>query len=119
MLENPRRARERMLPSLELVTLTGDYISNEDLLGRVVLLDFWGTWCEPCRMAVPSLKALVERSTKSPLTVISIATDQDDVVLKEFISGHGMSWPQVWDRDHKIVRSMSVSSDSHLHPCGS
>ena len=110
LLEDPRRARERMLPSLELVTLTGDYITNDELAGKVVLLDFWGTWCEPCRMAVPSLKALVERSTKSPLTVISIATDQDEVKLKEFISEHGMGWPQVWDRDHKIVRSMSVSS---------
>ena len=59
-----------MLPSLELVTLQGDYITNDDLSGKVVLFDFWGTWCAPCRDSIPSLKGLVERSKNLPLVVV-------------------------------------------------
>lgn len=110
ILENPRRARESMLPSLELVTLEGDYITNEDLAGKVVLLDFWGTWCAPCRDAVPSLKALVQRSKSLPLVVVSVANDSNEAALKGFIADHGMTWPQVWDQQHRFVREMDVNA---------
>lgn len=110
MLENPRRARESMLPSLELVTLQGDYITNEDLAGKVVLFDFWGTWCAPCRDSIPSLKALVERSKGLPLVVVSVSNDSNEAALKGFIGEHGMSWPQVWDQKYRFIREMSVDA---------
>jgi len=110
MLENPRRARESMLPSLELVTLQGDYITNEDLAGKVVLFDFWGTWCAPCRASIPSLKALVERSKSLPLVVVSVSNDSNEAALKGFIDEHGMSWPQVWDQKYHFIREMAVDA---------
>lgn len=110
MLENPRRARESMLPSLELVTLQGDYITNEDLAGKVVLFDFWGTWCAPCRASIPSLKALVERSKSLPLVVVSVSNDSNEEALRGFIDEHGMSWPQVWDPKYRFIREMAVDA---------
>jgi thiol-disulfide isomerase/thioredoxin len=109
LIEQPRRARESMLPSLELVTLAGDYVTDEDLAGKVVLIDFWGTWCAPCRAAIPSLKGLVERSSKSPLVVLSVSNDQDEAALRTFVAEHGMGWPQVWDRRQELVREMAVT----------
>jgi thiol-disulfide isomerase/thioredoxin len=109
MIEQPRRARETMLPSIELVTLEGEYVTSDDLAGKVVLIDFWGTWCEPCRMAIPSLKALVGRSAEQPLVVISVANDPNEEALKTFIAEHGMGWPQVWDRERRFVREMNVT----------
>lgn len=109
-LENPRRAREVMLPSLELVTLAGDYLTNEELAGKVVLFDFWATWCAPCRDAVPSLKALVGRSQSLPLVVVSVSVDSDEAALRSFLSEHGMDWPQVWDQKHRFVREMGVEA---------
>ncbi|MEO7793310.1 MAG: redoxin family protein [Thermoanaerobaculia bacterium] len=110
ILENPRRARESMLPSLELVTLDGDYVTNEDFAGKVVLFDFWGTWCAPCRDSIPSLRALVARSKGLPLVVVSVANDPDEATLRKFISEHGMTWPQVWDQKRSFVREMGVDS---------
>lgn len=110
LLENPRRARDVMLPSLELVTLDGDYITNEEFAGKVVLFDFWATWCAPCRDAVPSLKALVARSKSLPLVVVSVSVDSDEAALRSFIGEHGMAWPQVWDQKHRFVREMGVEA---------
>jgi thiol-disulfide isomerase/thioredoxin len=110
ILENPRRARESMLPSLDLVTLDGRRITNADLVGKVVLFDFWGTWCAPCRASIPSLKALVERSQDQPLVVVSVAYDPKEAALKEFIAEHSMTWPQVWDRNGSFGEEFKIRS---------
>jgi hypothetical protein len=48
LIENPRRAREAYAPDFSFITSEGEYLSLDDLRGKVVLLDFWGTWCPPC-----------------------------------------------------------------------
>jgi thiol-disulfide isomerase/thioredoxin len=108
-IENPRRAREPMLPSLELRTLAGELLTDETLQGKVVLLDFWATWCAPCRASVPSLRALVGRSTGQPLVVISLSVDQDEKALRSFLAENGMSWNQVWDRERLHVTDLGVT----------
>lgn len=110
ILENPRRARESMLPSLGLQTLDGRRITNADLAGKVVLFDFWGTWCPPCRASIPSLKALVERTRDQPLVVISVSNDSDETALKGFIAEHSMTWAQVWDRSGNFGDEFKIRS---------
>ena len=109
LTDNPLRARKRLIPDLELVTLAGDYLTTADLRGRVVLIDVWGTWCAPCRAAVPDLKRLTGRLEKAPFLMVSISNDADEPALKQFIADHGMAWPQVWDKDHEIQRRLGVS----------
>jgi thiol-disulfide isomerase/thioredoxin len=46
------------LPELELVTLDGNHLTSADFRGKVVLLDFWGTWCPPCVASIPHPRAL-------------------------------------------------------------
>ena len=55
MIDEPRRARENFAPDFSVTTLDGEYVTLADLRGKVVLLDFWGTWCPPCRDSTPSL----------------------------------------------------------------
>jgi thiol-disulfide isomerase/thioredoxin len=110
ILENPRRARESMLPSLDLQTLDGRRLTNADLAGKVVLIDFWGTWCAPCRASIPSLKALVERTRDQPLVVVSVSNDSDEKALKSFISEHSMTWAQVWDRSGNFGDEFKIRS---------
>lgn len=107
-IAKPLSARKRLLPDLELVTLGGEYLTTEDLLGKVVLLDFWGTWCAPCRASVPSLRNLAARYAEAPFALVSIANDPDGETLRKFIAENRMTWPQVWDREQQIVRKLNI-----------
>ena len=108
-IENPLRARKRIVPDFELATLGGEYLTAADLKGKVILLDFWGTWCAPCVQAVPSLRLLSRRMKDDPFVLLSVSTDQDEAVLREFIAKNQMDWPQVWDREHEFAEECQVS----------
>jgi len=108
-IENPLRSRKRIVPDFELATLGGEYFTAEDLKGKVILLDFWGTWCAPCVEAVPSLRTLSRRMKDDPFVLLSISTDQDEAVLREFIAKNKMDWPQVWDKNHDFSDECHIS----------
>src|SRR5215475_5395723 len=61
LLANPRRGREEFAPAFSLTTLQGQSMSLKDLGGRIVVIDFWATWCPPCRESVPELKELARK----------------------------------------------------------
>jgi peroxiredoxin len=109
LIDNPLRARKRIVPDFELATLGGEYLTAADLKGKVILLDFWGTWCQPCVQAVPSLRSLSRRMQGDPFVLLSISTDQDEAVLKDFIAKNKMDWPQVWDKDHEFSEECQIS----------
>ncbi|MGH9883676.1 MAG: redoxin domain-containing protein, partial [Pyrinomonadaceae bacterium] len=109
VIENPRRAREAYAPDFSITTSDGEYIQLEDLRGKVVVLDFWGTWCPPCVESVPSLRSLHKRYAKEPsFVMIAISSDSDEEPWREFIAKEKMVWPQYWDRDHRVQRAFSV-----------
>lgn len=111
LIENPRRARENYAPDFAITTAAGEYIASEDLHGKVVLLDFWGTWCPPCVASVPALRSLNKRFAKEPTFVmIGISTDGDADTWRSFTAENKMVWPQYLDRDRKMVRAFSVKA---------
>ena len=109
LIANPRRAREAFAPDFSLTTSEGEYISLEDLRGKVVMLDFWGTWCPPCRDAVPAIRDLRKRYAKEPsFMIIGISSDADEAKWKDFTAKNQMVWPQYLDRDHHVQRAFDV-----------
>lgn len=110
LIANPLRARKRLLPDLDFVTLAGEYLSSEDLKGKVVLVDFWGTWCAPCVAAIPSLRSMSRRMEKDPFVLLSISNDADEAALRGFIAEHKMTWPQVWDKQREATRKCAVNT---------
>jgi len=62
-------------PAYTFVTLDGDTVRSADLAGKVVVLNFWATWCGPCRLEMPSLQALHERSDTAEVVVLGLSTD--------------------------------------------
>lgn len=111
MIENPRRAREPYAPDFSVTTSEGEYIALEDLRGKVVLLDFWGTWCPPCVASVPSLRDLYKRYSKeAPFTIIGISSDSEEDKWRAFTTQNKMVWPQYLDRDRAVQRAFGVRS---------
>lgn len=110
LIANPVRARKNFVPDFELTTLKGDRVTARDLLGKVVLLDFWGTWCAPCVAAVPSLRTMSERMAGDPFVLLSISNDQDEKVLRAFVARHELEWPQVWDGNRAFTRQSNVDA---------
>ena len=86
------------LPELELTTLDGQKIGLAALRGKVVLLDFWATWCGPCRLELPYVKQVHEAfGGRSDFVLLGISLDQREAVLREFIKKEQIGWPQVRD----------------------
>ncbi|HJS24362.1 MAG TPA: redoxin domain-containing protein [Pyrinomonadaceae bacterium] len=112
MVANPRRARENFAPDFSFTSSEGEHIALEDLRGKVVLLDFWGTWCSPCVESVPELRSLHKRYSKdgTPFVLIGISSDSDEAEWKEFTAKNQMSWAQYRDKDRRIQRAFAVRS---------
>jgi thiol-disulfide isomerase/thioredoxin len=96
-ISEPSLARARMAPAFEVMTAGGQRVSLDDFKGKVVLLDFWATWCGPCREALPHMREIAKKFQGQPLTVLSVSLDSDEQTWKDFIAKNGMSWPQYYD----------------------
>ena len=108
MIENPRRAREAFAPNFSVVTLEREFVDLGSLKGKVVLLDFWGTWCPPCVAAIPTLKDVQKRHAKDPFVLLSVSSDGDEAVVRNFAEKNRLNWPQYWDRDRKVQVAFDV-----------
>jgi thiol-disulfide isomerase/thioredoxin len=96
-ISNPELARARMAPAFAVSTLDGQHISMDDLQGKVVLLDFWATWCGPCREALPHLRNIAKKFEGQPLVVLSVSLDANEEQWKKFVAENGMTWLQYRD----------------------
>jgi thiol-disulfide isomerase/thioredoxin len=114
-LSQPELARARMAPPFAVTTLDGQHISMDDLKGKVVLLDFWATWCGPCRAALPHMQKIARKFEGEPLVVLSVSLDEDERKWKDFIAKNGMTWPQYLDGGFSgpVARLFSVNAIPH------
>lgn len=103
---NPRRARAKFAPEFSFAGLDGAAVRLQDLRGKVVLLDFWATWCGPCVQALPELKSLVQKKSGEKFALVSVSTDQDRAALEKFVEKNAMSWKQCWDDTGKMSQSL-------------
>jgi thiol-disulfide isomerase/thioredoxin len=78
--------------------------------GKVTLLDFWATWCGPCRHALPGLKQLQAVYGADKVEVISISEDEDEGTWQSFVAQNQMNWTQRIDSDHQMMRQYGASA---------
>jgi thiol-disulfide isomerase/thioredoxin len=79
-------------PDIESVDLDGKKVSLHKLRGKVVVLDFWATWCGPCKSMIPHERELVERLKDKPFVLVSINCDDKKEKLTKFLEDQSMPW---------------------------
>lgn len=81
-------------PDFQIVTLDGDTIRSLDLRGKVVVLNFWATWCLPCRLEMPSLQHLHEDRAADGVLVLGLSTDVgSEEPIRAFLEEREITYP--------------------------
>lgn len=90
-------------PEFELKSTTGKAIKLSDFKGKIVIVDFWATWCPPCRKGIPDLIDL-QNKYKDKLIIIGISVDQEKTIndVKPFVKKYGINYPVVYS-DNKVI----------------
>jgi peroxiredoxin len=82
-------------PAIEGKTADGKQVSLADYKGKVVLVNFWATWCGPCRKELPSVVALHKKYAARGLEVIGMVSNDDLTQATQFAKDNEMNWPQL------------------------
>ena len=92
-------------PAFELEPVGGGApIGPAQFVGQVVIVDFWATWCEPCRQSFPAYQQLADKYA-GKLVVIGVSVDDDDSGIAAFKKETGVKFPLVWDRNQSVSAS--------------
>ncbi len=110
LIASPVLAREPVGPAFSVVTLEGRKIGAASLRGKVVLLDFWATWCPPCRESVPALVKLHHEFADRPFQIVGVSADRDEDDWKSFIKSNHMDWPESIDLGREMQALFEVDA---------
>ena len=80
-------------------TLDGEAFDLESLRGKIVLVDFWATWCPPCRAALPGLQQVYGKYHEKGFDIVGVSLDDDIRSLEQFVSDHEIDWVNLVDEE--------------------
>jgi peroxiredoxin len=110
-LPPPPAAREHAAPDFELARAQGGRAGLAEQRGRVVLLNFWATWCAPCRAELPALQALQRSLAADGLAVVAVSVDAGpSEAVARFAAGRGLDFPVLLDPGEDVARRYGVGA---------
>lgn len=91
-----------------LPKLGGGQLGSQDLLGQVVLLDFWATWCVPCRESLPFYQSLAEAHGGKGLRVVAVSVDADASEVRQFVAEHRVTFDVLLDAEGSLASRLDL-----------
>ena len=104
------------IPRFDAKTLDDRPISTDAFKGKVVLLDFWATWCGPCIRELPHLRALQKAHGGDDFVLMSISLDDEQDVLREFIAENDMPWTHVFNNQFALGQDLATMYGAEAIP---
>ncbi|MGD0446189.1 MAG: TlpA disulfide reductase family protein [Edaphobacter sp.] len=111
--EDPALSTHKMAPAFTVTALDGSRFNLDAMGGRVVLIDFWATWCGPCNAELPNMKKIAKEFAGQPLVIISVSWDSDEQKWRDFINKNEMAWVQYRDADQRLGNLFGINSIPH------
>jgi len=95
-------------PGFSLPDKSGELVSLQDFDGQVVLINFWASWCGPCREEMPLLEALHKRYEPLGFTMVGVNVEEDSAAAEKFLQGTAVSFPILFDRENSVSKLYDV-----------
>jgi len=90
-------------PNFQLRDMQGHLVALSDLRGKVVLLNFWATWCGPCRVEMPAMEQLYRTFSRKDFEILAVSTDAEGVsVTRPFQQKNHLTFPILHDADYRV-----------------
>jgi len=101
-------AKPFMAPDFSATGEDGETYRLSDYRGKYVLLNFWATWCPPCRKEIPSMERMWHKVKDKNLVILAVNVGEDADTIFRFSASYPMSFPALLDLDGKIIESYPV-----------
>jgi thiol-disulfide isomerase/thioredoxin len=88
-------AEKPILAQIEGQTLTGTSYNIQQMRGKIVLVDFWATWCPPCVRSIPDLQDLYKKYKTDGFEIVGVSLDRDVLDLQNFVEAQKLQWTQL------------------------
>ncbi|MFC2025050.1 redoxin domain-containing protein [Chloroflexota bacterium] len=95
-------------PTFQLQDLNGQTVSLGDLMGKPVLLNFWATWCPPCRSEMPLLQEIYEGWSDKGLVLLAIDIGEHPTQVRKFLETHNLSIPVLLDTNGEVAQKYNI-----------
>ncbi len=106
----PAGAGSAVAPDFSLPSRAGGVVSLKDLRGKVVMLNFWASWCGPCRQEMPLLDQMYKRYSSLGFTLLGVNVESDTKDAEKWLKDMPVSFPVLFDKENKVSKLYSVEA---------
>ena len=99
----------KLAPDFKLENLDGQSVSLSDFRGKPVLINFWASWCGPCRAEMPYIQQIYEEWSDKGLEVLAIDIGESSSKVKEFLQSQGLSIPVLLDTEKNVAQEYNIT----------
>jgi peroxiredoxin len=97
-------------PDFTLRAMSGTNLRLQEQRGRVVMINFWATWCGPCRQEMPHLNRLYDKYKSAGFVILGVNVDEDKKNAAELAQKLGVKFPVLWDAEKSVSRLYDLST---------